>query len=293
MFKKYKKEIAASLSILSNGFLITLKLIAGILSGSISIISEAIHSTLDFLASAITFFAIMRSKKPADKEHPFGHGRYEDVSGFIEGILIICASFFIMIEACKKIADINSFELNSTPAIIIMILSVVINYIVSKILYNIGKKADSVALKADAKHLSSDIYSSLGVLFGLVLIKITGYIIIDSIIAIFIALFILKTGYYVSKEAFNNLVDGTLPDEDINAITKILNETDGINGYINLKSRKSGPNRDIDITILCNENMTLKACHQICDDIEEKIMQSLPNTLITIHCEPDNKQTFM
>lgn len=281
-----KKKFAAKLSIASNGLIILFKLIAGIISGSISIISEAIHSMSDLLASVLTYFAVLRSSEPADKEHPFGHGRYEDVAGFIEGILIILASFYIIFEAGKKIFSGNHLEFNSTLGIIVMGVAIVANLIVSNYLFSIAKQTDSTALNADAQHLSTDVYSSLGVFAGLVLIKITGITLLDPIIAIFVALIILKAGFSITKETLNNLVDGTLPENELKIIEDILNNCEEINGYKNIKSRKSGSNRDIYLTVLCDENMSLKKCHAICDTIEEKIKSSLPCTQVTTHCEP-------
>ena len=285
-----KKKIAASLSITSNGLIILFKLIAGIITGSMSIISEAIHSMSDFLASVITFFAVIRSSKPADREHPFGHGKYEDVAGFIEGFLILLASFYIIWESCRKIISNSYTEFNSALGIVVMFIAIVANLLVSSYLYTVAKKTDSVALRADAKHLSTDVYSSFGVLIGLVLIKITGITILDPLVAIFVAIIILKTGMSIIKETLNNLLDGTLPDEDIKTIENIINDCEKIYGFTNLKSRKSGSNRDIDITILCEESMPIKDCHDICDELEAKIQNILPNTLITIHCEPYKNQ---
>ncbi len=286
MNNEAKKKLASSLSILSNGIIIIFKFVVGVVSGSISIISEAVHSLSDFLASVLTFFAVLRSSKPADKDHPFGHGRYEDVAGFIEGILIIFASFYIVFEACKKIINSASAEFDSTLGIIVMIIAIIANILVSRYLFYVAKKTDSVALHADAKHLATDVYSSLGVLIGLILIKITGIVLLDPLVAIFVALIILKTGISISKETLNNLLDGTLPDSELKIIEEILNNCKEINSYKNLKSRKLGPSRDIDVTLLCDENITLKNCHKICDFVEEKIKSSLPHVEITIHCEP-------
>ena len=264
------KTKAANLSIISNGLIILFKLIAGIITGSMCIISEAIHSLSDFLASVLTLFAVKRSSEPADKDHPFGHGKYEDISGFFEGVLILLASFYIIWESCKKIIT------HGTSA----------NLLVSSYLFAVAKKTDSVALKADAQHLSTDVYSSLGVLIGLILIKITGITLLDPLIAILVALIILKTGISIIKETLNDLLDRTLPDDDIKIIENIINDCKNIYGFKNLKSRKSGSTRDIDITLLCEESMPIKECHEICDILEAKIQEVLPNTLITIHCEP-------
>lgn len=282
----FEKKFAIGLSVVSNLLIIIAKIVAGVLSGSIGIISEAIHSMSDILASVLALFAVFRSAEPADEDHQFGHGRYEDVAGFVEGILIILASFYIIYEAYKNIIKQPSIAIDTTIGINVMLGAIIANFIVSRYLFYVAKKTDSVALKADAEHLNTDIYSSLGVLIGLILIKQTGIVLLDPLIAIFVASIILKTGMNILKETFNNLVDGRLPIEDIKVIEDILTDCSKIKGYKHLKTRKIGSNRDIDITLLCDENMTIKTCHDICDCIEEKIKSTFPNTLITIHCEP-------
>ena len=248
-----QKKSAAGLSITSNAVIIVSKLIAGIISGSISIISEAIHSLSDFLASVLTFFAVMRSSEPADKSHPYGHGRYEDMSGFIEGGLIVFAGLFIIYEAGKKFFTGFSMESENTLGICVMSFAVIANYLVSNYLFYVAKKSDSVSLYADAEHLRTDVWSSLGVLIGLVLIKITGLVILDPIIALIVAVFILRAGVKISKETLNNLLDGSLPVEDLNKIEEVIKsfEPKGIIGFKDLKTRRTGPTKEIELTLLC------------------------------------------
>lgn len=281
-----EKKFAAGLSISSNTVLILLKIIAGHLSGSISIISEAIHSLSDFLASVLTFFAVTRSAEPADKDHPFGHGKYEDMSGFIEGGLIIFAGFYIIYEAAKKITFGYSMEAESMLGIYVMGFAVLTNFLVSRYLFYVAKKSDSVSLLADAEHLSTDIYSSLGVLLGLILIKITGITLLDPVIAIIVAVIILKTGFSISKETLNNLLDGSLPAEDIQTIENVLKNNTVIKGYKNIKGRKAGQYKEIEITLLFNPDMKISCCHNICDQIEAEIKAALGNVSTTIHAEP-------
>lgn len=283
-----QKKVAAGLSITSNAVIILLKIVAGILSGSISIISEAIHSFSDFLASVLTFFAVSRSSEPADKEHPFGHGKYEDMSGFIEGGLIILAGLYIIYESVKKLIWGYNLEFNSMLGIYVMAFAVIANFIVSSYLFYVAKKADSVSLYADAEHLRTDIFSSLGVLIGLILIKITGIVILDPIIAIIVAIIIIKAGYSISKETLNNLLDGSLPKEDMKKIESILDNNISIKGYKDLKTRKVGQCKDIEITIFFEPNLTIAQCHKICDEIEEEIAKSFTNITIIIHPEPEN-----
>ena len=281
-----EKKFAAGLSISSNTVLILLKIIAGHLSGSISIISEAIHSLSDFLASVLTFFAVTRSAEPADKDHPFGHGKYEDMSGFIEGGLIIFAGFYIIYEAAKKLIFGYSMEAESMLGIYVMGFAVLTNFLVSRYLFYVAKKSDSVSLLADAEHLSTDIYSSLGVLLGLILIKITGITMLDPVIAIIVAVIILKTGFSISKETLNNLLDGSLPAEDIQTIENVLKNNRVIKGYKNIKGRKAGQYKEVEITLLFNPDMKISCCHNICDQIEAEIKTALGNVSTTIHAEP-------
>lgn len=286
-----EKKLAAGLSISSNAVIIILKLIAGVISGSISIISEAIHSLSDFLASVLTFFAVMKSSEPADKCHPFGHGKYEDMSGFIEGGLIIFAAFYIIYEACRKLFFGVSDDMDTTLGIYVMLFAVVSNILVSTYLFYVAKKSNSVSLFADGEHLRTDVYSSLGVMAGLILIKVTGINILDPLIAILVALFIVKAGYSISKETLNNLLDGSLPAKDLKVIEDIINSYDNekVKGYKNLKARRSGPSTDIEITIKFPNDMTIYDCHKICDEIEALIQSQLGASNITIHSEPENR----
>ena len=281
-----EKKFAAGLSITSNALIIATKIVAGMVSGSISIISEAIHSLSDFLASVLTFFAVTRSAEPADKNHPFGHGKYEDMSGFIEGGLIIFAGFFIIYEAISKLIKGYTLEADSMLGIYVMSFAVVANFLVSRYLFYVAKKSDSVSLLADAEHLSTDIFSSLGVLVGLVLIKITGIAALDPIIALIVALIILKAGFSISKETLNNLLDGSLPAEDITKIEEILKKNSVIKGYKNIKGRKSGQYKDVELTLLFNPDMKISCAHNVCDQIENEIKSSLGQVNTIIHAEP-------
>ncbi len=281
-----QKKFAAGLSITSNTLIIITKIIAGMISGSISIISEAIHSFSDFLASILTFFAVTRSAEPADKEHPFGHGKYEDMSGFIEGGLIIFAGLYIIYESSSKLISGYTMEAESMLGIYVMAFAVLANFLVSRYLFYVAKKSDSVSLRADAEHLQTDIFSSLGVLAGLVLIKLTGYTILDPIIAIIVAVIILKAGFLISKETLNNLLDGSISTEDIEKIETVLKNNTVIKGYKNIKGRKSGQYKEIELTILFNPDMKISCCHNICDQIENDIKSELGNVTTTIHAEP-------
>lgn len=291
----FQKKFAAGLSIFSNSVIIILKLVVGLYSGSISIISEAIHSMSDFLASVLTFFSVIKSAEPADKKHPFGHGKYEDMSGFIEGGLIIFAAVFIIYEALKKIFSGNVSGMDSTLGLYVMGISVVANIIVSSILFRVAKKADSVSLFADAEHLRTDVLSSLGVFVGLLVIQFTGIKILDPIIAIIVALIIFEAGFSISKRTMDNLLDCSLPEEDMLNIQAILEEckTHGIVGFKDLKARRLGPQKSIEVTLVFPKDMTILSCHNICDEIEHKLAKNLGDITASIHLEPQVEETIL
>lgn len=279
------KVKVARLSIFSNTVLILLKLIAGLISGSVSIISEAIHSTMDLLAAIIAFFSVRASEKPADEEHPYGHGKYENVSGVIEALLIFIAAIWIIVESIKKLLHPEPVE-SIGIGFIVMFISAFVNHLVSKKLYKVAKQEDSIALEADALHLKADVYTSLGVGGGLLLIWITKLNFLDPLVAILVAIFILKEAYHLLISAFNPLLDVKLSEEEIKIITEQINKHKSVYcDFHNLRTRKSGKTKYVDLHLVFPETMTVKVAHDLCDLIENDIEKLLKNTEILIHLE--------
>ena len=285
----FTKKSAATLSIVSNSFIILLKLIVGLLSGSISIISEAIHSMSDFLASIITFFSVIKSAEPADSKHPFGHGKYEDMSGFIEGGLIIFAALYIIYEAAKKIFFGGNMEIDTTWGMVVMGIAVIVNILVSSVLFKVAKQTDSVSLFADAEHLRTDVISAFGVFAGLLLIKFTGIYILDPLIAIVVAVIIFKAGFSISKATMDNLLDCSLPEADMAEICHFFDgfKNNGIVDYKNLKARRLGPHKNVEVTFLFPKDMTIYDCHAVCDQVEHKLAEQFGDISASIHLEPE------
>ncbi|MDD3765977.1 MAG: cation diffusion facilitator family transporter [Eubacteriales bacterium] len=281
-----KKEATAMLSILSNSFLIIIKLVVGFLTGSISIISEALHSFSDLLASFIAFFSVNRAAQPADADHPFGHGKYEDLSCFFEGLLIYAIAIYIIYESVIKISSHKIQEFEPVWGIVVMFFSVVVNIIVSRKLFAVGKETDSIALIGDAEHLNTDIISSLAVLVGLLAIKVTGYHIIDPVLALIVAVIIIKTATELTLTSAKNLLDSSLPEKDLNVIHEVLRNYVQIVGIKYIGTRKSGSDKIIVITLIVNKDLTIKDGHDLCDLLEQGICSQLPNSLVTIHLEP-------
>lgn len=285
-----EKVRVARLSIFSNTALIFMKLFVGLFTGSVSVISEAIHSAMDLVAAIIAFFSVRISDKPADKHHPYGHGKVENVSGVVEALLIVVASIWIIVEAIKKIISPSAVE-SIGLGFIVMFIAAGINFLVSKKLYKVAMEVDSIALEADALHLKADVYTSLGVGAGLLLISITKIHILDPIAAILVAIFILKEAIELLLHAFNPLLDSSLNDEDITVVRTVLNKYSYIHcDFHDIKGRKSGNKKYIDLKLLFPKNMTVLEAHDVCDKIEEEIETALKNTQVMIHIESCDEQ---
>lgn len=288
-----EKTRVASLSVASNFILTLTKVVIGLASGSVSILSEGIHSGIDLMAAFIAFFAVKESGKPADSRHAYGHGKIENVSGTIEAALIFVAALMIMVEAIQKIEEIISgngghvSDLGLGLGLLIMAVSAFMNLIVSTRLMKVAKQTDSVALEADALHLRTDVYTSLGVLLGLFIIKFTGWTIIDPIIALGVAFMIIKAAIDLTKKAFAPLVDVSLPDEERKIIEEVLElYAEEFVEFHKLRTRKAGAERHVDLHLVVAKFTPVVDVHELCDRIENEINENLSMTHVLIHAEP-------
>lgn len=282
------KTKAALLSVLSNGILTVLKFIVGLFTNSVSIMSESIHSGIDLIASVIAFFAVRVANKPADEKHQYGHGKYENISGTIEALLIFVAAIWIMSEAFEKLLNNEPME-SFGLGFIVMSISAIFNFYVSSHLYKVAKAHDSIALEADALHLRTDVYTSLGVLVGLVLIYFTGWQYIDPLIAILVSLFIIKEAWEIVNRAFKPLVDTSIEEQDENEIKAIIEKYSF--EYIefhSLRTRKSGSEIHIDLHLVVPRNWPIEKVHDICNIIERDIKKKYSSCHCLIHAEPCN-----
>jgi cation diffusion facilitator family transporter len=283
------KTKAALISVVSNLFLMTGKLIVGIMIGSISVISEAIHSANDLVASFIALFAVKEASKPPDAKHPFGHGKIENISGTIEALLIFLAAALIIKEAVGKIRW-GGEMLEPTWGLAIMGVSAALNFAVSNYLLRIGREHHSIALEADGMHLRTDVYTSLGVFIGLLLIKITGLHIIDPIAAILVALLIIKAAYDLTRKAFMPLLDTALEEHYIEAVQYVLEQHNySYLEYHDLRTRRSGREAHIDLHLVIDANTSVQEAHDLCDSIEKSICDRIPFSSVLIHVEPNTE----
>jgi len=280
-----RKTRAAALSVVSNSMLIIMKVIVGIMTNSVSIISEAIHSTIDLIAAIIAMISVRLSSKPADKNHPYGHGKIENISGVLEGILIFGAAVLIIAESSKKIFNPHPLQVTGT-AIGIMLASAVINFIVSSTLYRAAREEDSIALEADALHLKTDVYTSAGVGMGLIIIKLTGVKIIDPIAAILVALLIIREAWELCCRAFNPLLDSSLPEREEKIILDILEEHANKDlQFAHLRTRKAGPYRFVDFHARITPTISVKKADEMTRHIKKEIQSTVPNAHVHINLE--------
>jgi cation diffusion facilitator family transporter len=240
---------------------------------------------MDLLAAIIAYFSVRVSDTPADKNHPYGHGKFENISGVVEALLIFVAAFWIIYEAIKKLIEpepIGSIWLGFA----VMSISAVVNAIVSSRLYKVAKETESIALEADALHLKTDVLTSIGVAVGMALIWLTGYHILDPIAALLVAVLILKESWDLLRKAYGPLLDVALPSNEVEKICVVIEKhcTENI-GYHDLRTRKSGNRRYIDFHMNLPPEMTVKQAHDLCDLIEADIHQAIPHSEVTIHVE--------
>jgi cation diffusion facilitator family transporter len=280
-----KKTNVPLISITSNSLLVIFKIIAGILMGSVAVISEAIHSGIDLLASAVAFVSIRKAAAPADRDHPFGHGKFENLSGAFEAILIFAAAALIIHEAVAKLQHPAMVE-KLGWGMVVMLAATLVNIVVSRILFRFARSTGSIAIEADAMHLWVDVFTSAGVLIGLVLIKFTRWPVLDPVIAILVAGLILKAAFDLTLKAIADLADRTLPDDELDSIRSIITKNPDIRGYHKLRTRKSGSRREIDIHIQVDKDISVFDSHGICFRVENDIKEALPGAYVTIHVEP-------
>ena len=277
---------AARLSLIVIIGLIAVKVTVAVITGSISISAQAMDSFLDLFAVFVTFFAVRLAVMPADEEHPFGHGKVEGVAAGVQAVLIVGAAGFIIYSAVRRIIAGATLELTEA-GIGVMVVSIIASVFLSRHLIKVARKTGSVALEASARNINADIYSASGVLVALVALRLTGLNIIDPIIAIVVALYVLKTGYDVARESITELVDVRLPEEEEETIVACITEHLGqLAGFHKIRTRKAGNQRFVDFHLQIPRNTSVEEAHRMCDHLEEDIESRLPNSSVTIHVEP-------
>lgn len=277
---------AAKLSLAVVFGLFGLKVAVGVITGSISIWAQAADSSLDLFAVVITFFTVAFAAKPADKEHPFGHGKIEYVAAGIQTILLFSAAGIIIYSSILRIIRGEVIQLTEA-GIGVMLVSMIASILLSRHLFRVARNTGSVALEANANNIRSDVYSAAGVLGGLVAVRLTGLTIFDPILALAVSLLILRAAYRVGKMAWDGLIDVRLPEAEEAIIrTCILEHSGKVVAFHELRTRKAGSLRYIDLHLVMPRNVNLEEAHRTCDHLEQDIEERLSQTNVTIHVEP-------
>ena len=280
------KENVAKLSIFSISLLIVMKVVASIMTGSIGIRADALHSIIDLSGAVIGYIGIRIAGKPPDERHAFGHGKAENIAGVVIAGLIFVAAGTIVYEAIKRLIAGGTVEL-VTLGIYITAAAIVINMTVSWYALRVARSTDSIALEATARDMFADVLSSCAVLAGLILVGLTGLNILDPIVALLVAILITRTAYLTMKKSFSGLMDARLPKAEEAEIKSCLREHAGqLVGFHELRTRKAGNQRYIDLHLVMPKTTSVKEAHRVCDHLEQDIKNRLPNISITIHVEP-------
>jgi cation diffusion facilitator family transporter len=287
------KKGSAALSIISNGVLIAVTLAAGFLTGSAANISEAVHSVLDQMAALMAWGAVRVSDNPPDAEHPFGHGKTENLSALFEAILIAAGGVFLFREAISGFLEGRTLP-SLAAGLLVMFFSTAVNFIISRHLFKIGRESGSEALTADAWHLRTDVWTSFGIFLALAIIQ-AGRLIspaydlsfVDSLAAGLVSILIIKTGLVLGWDALKGLVDHSLPPEELKLIVEHIQELyPAVQGFRRLRTRRSGPYRQILVDILVSEDLTVGRAHDLGVQIALAIQVHYPQTDVTFHLEP-------
>ena len=277
-------------SISSNALLLTVKLAAGVMTGSVSILSEAVRSATDLVASIVAFMAVRSSASPPDESHNYGHGRFENLAGIFEGAILLGVGGWVIFGAVNGIVNGAELELLGL-GIAVMALSAVVNLFVSSWLLRVARETDSRALEAEGYNLRTDVWGAAGVALGLIAALATDWTILDPIIAGLIGLVILWTALRLISGSTRVLLDESLPEEELAVIERVIeNEIENeeaVRGFHKLRARKSGSERHVDFHLQLRAQTTLGEAHKISDDLEARIGRTLPNTDVLIHLEDD------
>lgn len=277
----------AWLSVATSIVTIALKMAAWWVTGSVGLLSDAAESVVNLVASVVALIAITVAERPADDDHQYGHSKAEYFSAGVEGAMIFVASTFILYTGVERL--LNPVPIESLGlGLAISVVAAVVNGVVGTLLIRAGVRHRSPTLKADGKHLMTDVVTSVGVVIGVALVWITGWGFLDPIVAIAVGLNILFIGYKLVHESGMGLMDATLPDEDNQAIQEVLDRhrQPGRVDFHELRTRESGRWRFVEFHALVPGDWSVDQGHDLVETVEQEIHAALPHSHITTHLEP-------
>lgn len=285
------KVRAAAFSITGASCLAAIKLFIALTSGSMAVMASAIDSLLDILMSGINFMAIRQAEQPPDENHPFGHGKFETLATFFQALVITCSGAWIIYEASLRLAKGDKLE-NVDQGIGILAFSAVISWFIARYLLKVAKQTDSTALEADALHFSMDIYSNLGLMVGLLLVRWLEIYWLDAALSILVASYILHEALQLLKRSLTDILDQELPDDIKHQVHELISSHEApLSGYHGLRTRRAGSLKIMDFHLEVCKEMSVAEAHKIADSLEKKIEKTIPGADVIIHIEPCEKGT--
>lgn len=284
------KTRAAAVSIASNSILIVLKLIAGVVTGSIAIITEAVHSATDLIASLVAYFSVRKAEEPPDESHPYGHAKVENVAAGIEGMLILVGAGIIIYESARRLVDHPGVE-KLGFGIAVIGFSAVANFVVSSYLYRRARTTESPALEGDAAHLRTDAWTSTGVVVALIAVEVTGVVELDAITALLVAVAIVWAGLQILNRSTRVLVDEALPADELAAVGAAIEEfgSGEVAGFHKLRARRAGSHRYIDLHVQFRQGTSLERAHTLSHELQREIRARVRGADVLIHLEPERR----
>jgi cation diffusion facilitator family transporter len=280
----------AALSVVSNSCLILLKVVAGSITGSVAILTEAVHSSIDLVASVVAFISVRKAGEPADESHRYGHEKMENLAAALEGILILVGSAVIAFQAIRHLVAGEHVQ-RLGVGIAVVAFSLVANLIVSTVIARNARKTSSPALEGDAAHLRTDAWTSLAVLIGLSLVAITGAQWLDPVVALIVAASIVVTGVRLLSQSSRVLIDESLPADQVTLIRGAIEEFAGrgVVGYHELRTRQAGARRYVDLHVQFRHGTSLEDAHRTAHELQDVIGERLGGADVLIHLEPQDR----
>lgn len=276
---------AAWLSLVGALVILVLKGAAYLLTGSVGFLSDAAESVVNLVAAVVLLIALSVSRAPPDYEHPYGHTKAEYLSAVLEAALIIVAAGLITWSAVHRILEPQPLE-NVRLGVIVALTATVVNGALALVLSRIARRERSAALAANASHLMTDVYTSLGVIVAVVLVGVTGWQLLDPLIALLVAANIVRVGVVVMRRSISNLLDQRLPDNEEAIILAVLERADDIKGYHRLRTRRGGRARFAEVDVFVDPAMTVAQAHSVVARVEDQVHAELDDLITTVHVEP-------
>ena len=281
-----EKSRVALVSVIAAVFLTGSKLFIGLVTGSLGILSEALHSGLDLVAALITYISVRISDRPPDRHHHYGHGKVENLSAFVETILLFLTCIWIIYEAVHRLVTGRTEIELSVWAYVVVVTSIVVDFSRSRALSRVARKYNSQALEADALHFSTDIWSSAVVLFGLICANF-GYFFADSVAALVVAAIVIHVSYKLGKRSIDVLLD-RVPETTLSRIVSAMKQIEEISDFHDIRIRTAGADTFVEVNIHVDPRLSIEEAHEISHRAEEKIRKTVKRCEIHVHTEPDD-----